>query len=267
MSAKDWRQDYDTVAAAIAALAPGAAVPIADLRILGNNSGAPAVAFALTAAQVRTVLALAAIATSGSGADLGAGTVTLGKIANQADLTILGNNTGGAAAPLALTAAQVRTVLALAAIATSGSGADLAAGTVTDTKVSDDFARSYATAVINFKNNTTGNACIPVRTGFYFIAQSFSVVFLTGTGTATGNMTVSAGNDAGETNILGPSTISTAAVNNSIGLVPHNISVAATTPTTAHANGSAAGTVKITAPTGVTTLTGQIIATGRWIPV
>ena len=39
--------------------------------------------------------------------------VTLAKIANIADATILGNNTGGSAAPVALTASQTKTVLSL----------------------------------------------------------------------------------------------------------------------------------------------------------
>jgi hypothetical protein len=42
-----------------------------------------------------------------------ASTVALGDIVNIADQTILGNNTGGSAAPVALTAAQTKTVLSL----------------------------------------------------------------------------------------------------------------------------------------------------------
>ncbi len=55
--------------------------------------------------------------------------VTLGKIATQADQTILGNNTGGAAAPVALTAAQTYDVIF--PVATSGA----AGGAVTDLSV------------------------------------------------------------------------------------------------------------------------------------
>lgn len=42
------------------------------------------------------------------------GSVVLGKLATQADQTFLGNNTGGAASPLALTVAQAKTMLSLA---------------------------------------------------------------------------------------------------------------------------------------------------------
>jgi hypothetical protein len=67
-----------------------------------------------------------------------AGAVSLSKLANLAAGTILGNNAGSPAAPIALTAAQVKTLLAivagdvtgLAAVATSGSAADLTAGTL-----------------------------------------------------------------------------------------------------------------------------------------
>lgn len=52
--------------------------------------------------------------------------VTLAKLANIAASTILGNNTGGAAAPIALTAAQVKTLLAIAQSDVSGLTAALA---------------------------------------------------------------------------------------------------------------------------------------------
>jgi len=126
--------------------------------LIGNNAGGAATPVYLTPSQVRTMLALLAIATSASATDLTTGTlpagrfpaltgpvtttagsvattiaangVTLGNIATIADQTILGNNTGGAASPVALTASQVRTALALASVATSASASDITGGTL-----------------------------------------------------------------------------------------------------------------------------------------
>lgn len=55
------------------------------------------------------------ITVSGTGTVLtvGAGAITLAKMANLAANSIIGNNTGSAATPLALTAAQVKTLLSL----------------------------------------------------------------------------------------------------------------------------------------------------------
>jgi hypothetical protein len=75
---------------------------------------------------------------SGTGifaATISAGAVSLSKMANLAANSIIGNNTSSAATPVALTASQVKTLLGLAAIATSSSGADLTASTVTFAKI------------------------------------------------------------------------------------------------------------------------------------
>lgn len=76
------------------ALPPGLSA-IADQRIIGNVSGSSAVPIALTQAQVRTFLALAAIAMSGSGADLVSNSVANGALAQVATSTVKGRLTAG----------------------------------------------------------------------------------------------------------------------------------------------------------------------------
>jgi hypothetical protein len=114
--------------------------------IMGNSTGAPASMAELSPSTVRTMLALATVATSGSASDLSAGTlatarlpaftggdvtssagsavltiaagaVTLAKMANLADQRIIGNVSGGAAAPAALTKANVWTFLGATGVA------------------------------------------------------------------------------------------------------------------------------------------------------
>lgn len=80
-------------------------------QILGLEDQPANVVFAGPASGADAAPGMRALVT----ADLSSGMVTLAKMANQADQTILGNNTGGAAAPLALTAAQARTVMGVSA--------------------------------------------------------------------------------------------------------------------------------------------------------
>ena len=172
--------DITTVAGAVATTIAANVVTNSKLAqmgantIKGNNTAGTANALDLTASQVKTLLAistsdvsgLAPIATSGSAADLSAGTilaarmpahtgdvtssagsvattiaanaVTNAKAAQMGANTFKGNNTGSTANAADLTVAQAKTLLAistsditgLAAIATSGSATDLSAGTV-----------------------------------------------------------------------------------------------------------------------------------------
>jgi hypothetical protein len=135
----------DTAELAANAVTLGKVQTIADDRILGNVSGGAAIPAELTAAQIRTLINVSDGATASTGAladldtvganEIDANAVTLAKLATIADDTMLGNITGGAAVPAALTATQIKTLLAIANTDVTGLGALALLNTVGSTEI------------------------------------------------------------------------------------------------------------------------------------
>jgi hypothetical protein len=120
----------------------------------------------------------AAVALSAS---VDAGHITLARMANLAANSIIGNNTGSAATPLALTAAQVRTLINVADGATANTGTVTTLSVVTANGVSGSVA------------NPTTTPAITLTLGAITPSSVASVGTVTGSnlsGTNTGDQTI-----------------------------------------------------------------------------
>jgi hypothetical protein len=113
----------------------------------------------------QTVALTGDVTGSGTGsfaATIAAGAVTLAKMANLAANSLLGNNTGVAATPIALTPAQTKTLLGISASDVSGLGALAAldaapAGTLTGSSLASGVTASSLTSVGTLTGGTAGS--------------------------------------------------------------------------------------------------------------
>ncbi len=136
---------------------------LAANSIIGNNTGSPLTPIALTAAQVKSLLSiaagdvsgLAAVATSGSASDLGAGTLPLARLSNITDTQVAAANKDGTSGT-----ASLRTLGTGAAQACAGNDSRLSDNrTPTDASATNAKLANVSTAT--FKGRTTAGTGSP----------------------------------------------------------------------------------------------------------
>lgn len=196
--------------------------------------------------------------------------VTLAKIANISDQTILGNNSGGAAAPIALTATQTKTVLSLnnvenTALSTWAGSTNIttlgtiATGVWSATAIADNKIASALTG-----KTYNGLTLTALATGFSVAGGTTSKTLTvpldaTVSGTNTGDQSFTASGDATAPSSSSNLALTLATVNGNVGTFGSSTSI----PTfTVNAKGliTAASGNAVVAPAG--TLTGSTLAAG-----
>lgn len=177
-------------AAQAAAIAASTPLALADGYINIGSSGNVAVARLLSGPVTVSNAGVTFIASDAiTTAKILDSNVTLAKIANINNATILGNNTGGAAAPVALTAAQVITLLALVNSATSDyMQIGNVAGSQADITANYTVATTDANRMLNISGGSSKTITIPCDTLATAFGAGFGFMFSwnnTGTGTVT----------------------------------------------------------------------------------
>lgn len=143
----------------------------------------------------------------------------------------------------------------------------LASGALATVPAGSSLGTGYTADHVDFLSAVGGTAMIPNFVGKIFNWERSVIGFRSFTGTATGNLVFSVGNSAGEANIMGPATVTAAAINTATGtgFLPFQAAFL-TVGVVDGPLAQGAATLRVrTAPTGLTVLTGWVTVWGNWI--
>lgn len=150
--------------------------------------------------------------------------------------------------------------LGLGSVGTAAEAGERAEPTFEDTQP------YVASLLIDFTAAGSVNYPIPLRPGYLFVGTAFRLILSAVTGTATGNLTFKAGNDATHDNLISSTSVSSGTINGVSGFLP--IAVASgTSPTSAqYIDAGTQQILQITlAPTGLTVCMGWVVVSGTWV--
>lgn len=174
----------------ISALAAAAA--LSGTEVVPGVQSAGNVKITMSQIRIYALTGIAAIASTGSGADLVNGSVSLNKLANIANNSVLGNVSGGSAAPAALTAQQV--ALLASNPVTSQAGASYT-GVLAD---GFSFIRFTNAGAVTFTVPTNASVPYPIGTVIEFEQAGAGTVTATPAGGVTINSRGGVFNTAGQ---------------------------------------------------------------------
>jgi hypothetical protein len=190
------------------------------------------------------------VSSSGTVWTIDSSAVSLAKMANLAANSLIGNNTGSSATPLALTASQVRTLLNVA------DGATANTGTVTSVAASGGTTGlSFSGSPITSSGTLTLSGTLAVANGGTGQTSYTDGQLLIGntTGNTLAKATLTAGTGISVTNGAGAITIANTAPDQTVALTASTgISVSGTYPNFTITNSAPDQTVSLTAGTNVT---------------